>query len=141
MNKKKKELTKLQKTLAIIGLVLCTVGAIFGFSQSMRVSVFFPPMSAPVRYILATAFVAYIYVCYYFGLDQNFKKRSLPVKVLLTIGLMISLMVVIGVLATVLYEVAVLPTDNEVPYAILSSVIVIAAGVIYCAKQKNQSLQ
>ena len=132
---------KFKKALAIIGLVLCTVGAIFGLSQSMRMSVFFPPMSAPVRYILATAFVAYIYVCYYFRLDQNFKKRSLPVKVLLTIGFMISLMVVIGALATLLYDRAVLPTDNEVPYAILSSVIVIAAGMVYRAKQKNRSLQ
>ena len=41
-NKKKKELSKFQKTLAIIGLILCAAGAIFGFSQSMRMSVFFP---------------------------------------------------------------------------------------------------
>lgn len=40
-NKKKKELSKFQKTLAIIGLILCAAGAIFGFSQSMRMSVFF----------------------------------------------------------------------------------------------------
>lgn len=139
MNKKKKEPTKLLKTLLIIDLVLCTVGGVYGLSQCMRTSVFFPSMSAPVRYILATAFVVCIYAYGDFRLDQYFKKRSVPVKVLLIIVLMISPMVIIGVLATVLYyRVAVLPTDNEVPYAILSSIIVIAAGVIYCAKQKNQ---
>ena len=52
-NKKKKELSKFQKTLAIIGLILCAAGAIFGFSQSMRMSVFFPPMNTAVRYILS----------------------------------------------------------------------------------------
>lgn len=41
-NKKKKELSKFQKTLAIIVLILCAAGAIFGFSQGMRMSVFFP---------------------------------------------------------------------------------------------------
>ena len=56
-NKKKKELSKFQKTLAIIGLILCAAGAIFGFSQSMRMSVFFPPMNPAVRYILSTLFV------------------------------------------------------------------------------------
>ncbi len=138
MNKKKKELTKLQKTLAIIGLVLCTVGAAYGLSQRMRMSAFFPSMSAPVRYILATAFVVYIYAWLdYAWLDQDFKKRSVPVKVLLIIGLMIIFMVCLGFLATDLYKMAVLPTDNEVPYAILSSIIVIAPVVIYCAKQKK----
>ena len=42
---KKKELSKFQKTLAIIGLILCAAGAIFRFSQGMRMSVFFPPMN------------------------------------------------------------------------------------------------
>lgn len=52
-NKKKKELSKFQKTLAIIGLILCAAGAIFGFT-GMRMSVFFPPMNTAVRYILST---------------------------------------------------------------------------------------
>ena len=53
-NKKKKELSKFQKTLAIIGLILCAAGAIFGFSQGMRMSVFFPPMNTAVPYILSS---------------------------------------------------------------------------------------
>ena len=88
-NKKKKELSKFQKTLAIIGLILCAAGAIFGFSL------------------------------------------WLP-------GFIIFLMVLIGLLATVLYDRAILPTSNEVPYAILSGVIVFVIGMVYLVKQKNQ---
>ena len=122
-NKKKKELSKFQKTLAIIGLILCAAGAIFGFSQSMRMSVFFPPMNTAVRYILSTLFVTYFFAGFYFRPDQKFSEL---------------LMVLIGLLATVLYDRAILPTSNEVPYAILSGVIVFVIGMVYLVKQKNQ---
>ena len=70
-NKKKKELSKFQKTLAIIGLILCAAGAIFGFSQGMRMSVFFPPMNTAVRYILSTLFVTYFFAGFYFRPVRN----------------------------------------------------------------------
>ena len=60
-NKKKKELSKFQKTLAIIVLILCASGAIFGLSQDMRMSVFFPPMNTAVRYILST--FCHLFIC------------------------------------------------------------------------------
>ena len=137
-NKKKKELSKFQKTLAIIGLILCAAGAIFGFSQSMRMSVFFPPMGTPVRYILSTLFVTYLFAGFYFRPDQNFSELPLPAKILWLPGLIIFLLVIIGALATLLYDRFVLPTSNEVPYAILSGVIVFVFGMIYLAKQKNR---
>ena len=77
-NKKKKELSKFQKTLAIIGLILCAAGAIFGFSQGMRMSVFFPPMNTAVRYILSTLFVTYFFAGFYFRPDQKFSELPLP---------------------------------------------------------------
>ena len=80
-NKKKKELSKFQKTLAIIGLILCAAGAIFGFSQSMRMSVFFPPMNTAVRYILSTLFVTYFFAGFYFRPDQKFSELPLPAKI------------------------------------------------------------
>lgn len=137
-NKKKKELSKFQKTLAIIGLILCAAGDIFGFSQSMRMSEFFPPMGTPVRYILSTLFVAYLFAGFYFRPDQKFRELPLPAKILWLPGLIIFLMGIIGFLATVLYDIAVLPTSNEVPYAILSGVIVFVIGMLYLVKQKNQ---
>ena len=137
-NKKKKELSKFQKTLAIIGLILCAAGAIFGFSQSMRMSVFFPPMNTAVRYILSTLFVTYFFAGFYFRPDQKFSELPLPAKILWLPGFKIFLMVLIGLLATVLYDRAILPTSNEVPYAILSGVIVFVIGMVYLVKQKNQ---
>lgn len=99
-NKKKKELSKFQKTLAIIGLILCAAGAIFGFSQSMRMSVFFPPMNTAVRYILSTLFVTYFFAGFYFRPDQKFSELPLPAKILWLPGFIIFLMVLIGLLAT-----------------------------------------
>lgn len=48
------------------------------------------------------------------------------------------MVILIGLLATVLYDRAILPTSNEVPYAILSGVIVFIIGMVYLVKQKNQ---
>ena len=136
-NKKKKELSKFQKTLAIIGLILCAAGAIFGFSQSMRMSVFFPPMNTAVRYILSTLFVTYFFAGFYFRPDQKFSELPLPAKILWLPGFIIFLMVLIGLLATVLYDRAILPTSNEVPYAILSGVIVFVIGMVYLSIKRR----
>lgn len=81
-NKKKKELSKFQKTLAIIGLILCAAGAIFGFSQSMRMSVFFPPMNTAVRYILSTLFVTYFFAGFYFRPGSEIQRTTLACKIL-----------------------------------------------------------
>ena len=137
-NKKKKELSKFQKTLAIIVLILCVAGSIFGLSQGMRMSVFFPPMNTAVRYILSTLFVTYVFAGFYFRPDQKFSELPWPAKILWLPGFIIFLMVLIGLLATVLYDRAILPTSNEVPYAILSGVIVFVIGMVYLIKPKNQ---
>ena len=101
-------------------------------------SVFFPPMNTAVRYILSTLFVTYFFAGFYFRPDQKFSELPLPANILWLPGFIIFLMVLIGLLATVLYDRAILPTSNEVPYAILSGVIVFVIGMVYLVKQKNQ---